>query len=54
MNALLKREQGSAKISVVRDLGQESLNETTGSRPEKDDLRAIERGEDEGMMVGRE
>lgn len=53
-DALLKRERGSAKVAVVRDVGQESLNGTTGSRPEKDDRQAIERGEDEGMMLGRE
>ena len=54
VNALLRREQESAKISAIPDVGQASLIETTGSRPEKDDLRAIERGEDEGMVVGRE
>ena len=54
VNALLKREQRSENVSIVRDVGQESLNETTGSRLEKDDRQAIERGEDEGMMVGRE
>jgi hypothetical protein len=54
VNARLKREQGSAKMAVVRDVGQESLNGTTGSRREEDDRQAIERGEDEGMIVGRE
>lgn len=54
VNVPLKREQGSAKVAVVRDAGQESLNGTMGSRPEEDDRQAIQRGEDEGMIVGRE
>jgi len=54
VNAPLKREQGSASVAVVRDARQESLNGTTGSCREEDDRQAIERGEDEGMMVGRE
>ncbi len=53
-DALLKRGQGSAEISVVQDVGQVSLNGTPGSRLERDDRQAIERGEDEGMTVGRE
>ncbi len=53
-DALLKREQGPAKVALVRDVGQESLNGTTGSRSEEDDGQAMERGEDEGMMLGRE
>ncbi len=54
VNVLLKREQGSAKVAVVRDVGQASLNETTGSRLAMDDRQAVERGEDEGMTVGGE
>jgi len=54
LNVLLKRDQGSAKVAVVRDVGQESLNETTGSRLAMDDRQALERGEDEGMTVAGE
>ena len=54
VNAPPKREQGSAKVALVRDVGQESQKGTPGSRLEEDDRDAIERGEDEGMMVGRE
>ncbi len=54
VNALLTDGQGSAKVAVVRDLRQDSLNGITGSRPEEDDRQAMERGEDEGMTVGRE
>lgn len=54
VNARLKREQGSAKVALVRDAGQEPPNRTRKSRPEDEERQAIERGEDEGMMVGRE
>ena len=54
VNAPLKREQESAKVSVVRDGGQEPLNGITETRREEADRQAIERGEDEGMIVGPE
>jgi hypothetical protein len=54
VNAPPKGEQQSTIVSVVRDPGQESLNGTPGSRREEDDRQAIERGEGEGMIVGRE
>ena len=52
VNAPLKREQESGKVAVVRDPGRESLNGTTETRREATDRQAIERGEDEGMIVG--
>lgn len=52
VNASAKREQESAIVAVVRDAGQESLNRTTETRREEADRQAIERGEDEGMIVG--
>ena len=54
VNVPLKREQESAKIALVRDAGQESLNGTTETRREEADRQAIERGEDDGMIVGTE
>ena len=54
VNAPLKREQESARVTVVRDGDQEPLNGTTETRREEADLQAIERGEDEGMIVGPE
>jgi len=54
VNAPLKREQDSAKLVVVRDAGQESLKGTTELRREEADRQAIERAEDEGMIVGPE
>lgn len=46
VNALPKDGQGSANVAVVRDLRQDALKQ--------DDRQAMERGEDEGMTVGRE
>ncbi len=54
VNAPLKREQESGKVAVVRDGGQEPLKGTTETRREEADRQAIERGEDEGMIVGPE
>jgi hypothetical protein len=54
VNAPLKRERESAKVAVVRGASQKSLNGTTETRHEEADRQAIERGEDEGMLVGRE
>lgn len=50
-NAPLKREHGSAKVAVVRDVGQKPLKGRTRSRREEADRQAIERGENEGMVV---
>lgn len=52
VNAPPKREQEWGKVAVLRDAGQESLNGTTETRREETDRQAIERGEDEGMIVG--
>ena len=54
VNAPRKREQESAIVAVVGDGGQEPLNGTTEKRREEADRQAIERGEDEGMIVGPE
>ena len=50
----LKREQGLARLNLVRDASQQVLSGATGSCRKEDDLQAIERAEDEGMMVDRE
>ena len=52
VNAPPKREQEWGKVAVLRDAGQESLNGTAETRREEADRQAIERGEDEGMIVG--
>ena len=49
-----KCEQEAAKITVVQDAGKKTLNGTAKTPREMADRQAIERGEDEGMMVGRE
>ena len=54
MKAPLKREQGPARVAVVQDLDQASLNGTMDSPPEDNERQAIERGENEGMTLGRE
>ncbi len=54
VNASAKREQESAELVVVRDAGQESLKGTTELRREEADRQALERAEDEGMIVGPE
>lgn len=53
VNAPPKRERGSVKLSVVQDVGRVSSNGTTEARRVQDDRQAIERGEDEGMIVGQ-
>jgi hypothetical protein len=51
LDAALKRDQVLAEFPVGRDTGQETPKETTGSRREEADDQAIERAEDEGMIV---
>jgi hypothetical protein len=51
LDAALKRDQALAEIPVGRDARQKMLKGTTESRREKNDRQAMERGEDEGMIV---
>ena len=51
LDAALMRDQAPEDIPVRRDASQETLNGTTGSRPEVANRQAIERAEDEGMIV---
>jgi len=53
-DASLKREQGPVKIPIGRDASRKPLKGTTESRRKEADRQAIERGEDEGMIVGPE
>ncbi|MFZ0256045.1 MAG: hypothetical protein WAN46_10420 [Gammaproteobacteria bacterium] len=54
LDAALKRDQAPAKIPVGQDASQETRKGTTESRMEGADRQAIERGENEGMIVGPE
>jgi hypothetical protein len=51
LDAALKRDQPPAELPVGRDASQKTLKGTTESRREKADRQAIERGEDDGMIV---
>ena len=51
LDAALKRDQASAEIRVGRSASQKTLKGTTESRREEVDRQAIERAEDEGMIV---
>jgi hypothetical protein len=51
LDAALERDQAPAEFPASRDASQEALKETPDSRREVADRQAIERGEDEGMMV---
>jgi len=51
LDAALKRDQAPAEFPVGRDDSQETLEGTKGSRREEADRQAIERGENEGMIV---
>jgi hypothetical protein len=51
LDAALKRDQAPAEISVGPEASQETLKGTTEPHREEADKQAIERGEDEGMMV---
>jgi hypothetical protein len=51
LDAALKRDQALAEHPVGRDASQETLKAKIESRREEADEQAIERGEDEGMIV---
>ncbi len=51
LDAALKRDQAPAGVPASRDGRQEPPEGTTEPDGEKDDRRAMERGEDEGMIV---
>ena len=51
LDAALKRDQALAEIPVCRDGSQKTLKGTRESHREEADRQAIERGEDEGMIV---
>ena len=51
LDAALKRDKASAEMLVGRDGQQEALTRATESRWEEADRQAIERAEDEGMIV---
>ncbi|MDH3472732.1 MAG: hypothetical protein OEM59_03480 [Rhodospirillales bacterium] len=51
LDAALKRDQALVEIPVGRDASQKTLKGTTELHREKSDRQAIERGEDEGMIV---
>jgi hypothetical protein len=51
LDAALKRDQALAEIPVGRDGSQKTLKGTREARREEADRQAIERGEDEGMIV---
>ncbi|MDH3596752.1 MAG: hypothetical protein OEU09_11155 [Rhodospirillales bacterium] len=51
LDAALKRDQALAEIPVGRNGSQKTLKGTRESRREEADRQAIERGEDEGMIV---
>ena len=53
VNPMLKDGRGSTKVAVVRDVDQESLNETTGSRPEVDDRQKRHPSRARWSIVGR-
>ena len=51
LDAALKRDQAPAELPVGRDASQEALKGITELGREEADDKAIERGEDEGMVV---
>ena len=51
LDAALKRDQVPAEIPVSRNASQKTLKGTMDSRREEADRQAIERAEDEGMIV---
>lgn len=51
LDAALKRDQAPAEVPTVRDASEGTRNETTESRREGPDRQAIERGEDEEMII---
>lgn len=51
LEAALTRDHAPVKVPVGREANQETLNGTEESRGEKANRQAIERAEDEGMIV---
>lgn len=51
LDAALMRDQAPAEVPVGRDAGEKTLKGTTESRREEADRQAMERGEDERMIV---
>jgi hypothetical protein len=51
LDAALKRDQAPAEIPVGPDASQKTLKGTTESRREEVDRQAMDRAEDEGMIV---
>lgn len=51
LDAALQRDQAPAEVPVARDSGQEALKETPDSRREAADRQAMDRAEDDGMIV---
>lgn len=54
VNAPLGGEEESGKTALILDVREALRNATAKSRPQADERQAIERGENEGMMIGRE
>jgi hypothetical protein len=51
LGAALKRDQAPAEVLDRLDAGRQPSNKTPESGPEETDSQAMERGEDEGMVV---
>jgi len=51
LEAALERDQAPAETSVGRHAGQKTPGRTTKARQEKADRQAMDRAEDEGMIV---
>ena len=51
LDAALQRDQAPAEVPSIQDVSRLTLNGATNSRRRKSDREAIERGEDEGMVV---
>jgi len=51
LDAALQRDQAPAEVPSIQDVSRLTLNGATNSRRRKSDHEAIERGEDEGMVV---
>jgi hypothetical protein len=51
LDAALKRDEAPAEIAVGRDAHQKALTTATKPPQEVTDRQAIERGEDEGVIV---
>ncbi|MDH3601427.1 MAG: hypothetical protein OEU26_17585 [Candidatus Tectomicrobia bacterium] len=51
LDAAMERDRAGAETSVGLDAHRRTLTKATMQRREEDDRQAIERGEDEGMIV---